>query len=82
MFLLSWHLAAAAADVIIITITAPIIMIRFSDRPIIMAAAVITITTIITMVAGKQKYDSYAGTVFGLCLFFCGGELTNPEISI
>ena len=49
----SWHLAAEAADVIIITIMVLIIMTHFSARLIIMAAAVIMITTIITMAAGK-----------------------------
>ena len=44
----SWHLAAEVADVIIITI-----MTHFSARLIIMAAAVIMVTTIITMAAGK-----------------------------
>lgn len=45
----SWHLAAEAADVIIITIMVLIIMTHFSARLIIMAAAVI----MITMAAGK-----------------------------
>ena len=53
LFLFSWHLAAEAADVIIITIMVLIIMTHFSARLIIMAAAVIMITTIITMAAGK-----------------------------
>lgn len=47
----SWHLAAEAADVIIITIMVLIIMTHFSARLIIMAAAVIMITII--MAAGK-----------------------------
>ncbi len=79
----SWHLAAEAADVIIITIMVLIIMTHFSARLIIMAAAVIMITTIITMAAGKIFMQAQ----FPDCasFFLCDGEkkgLTNQEIFI
>ena len=58
----SWHLAAEAADVIIITIIILTIMTHFSARLIIMAAVIM-----ITMAAGKIFMQAWSG----LCLFFC-----------